>query len=784
MMNTNTAQYTRPLVVKAIFNIRRLWLLLFTLITLLLGWQASKIQLAASFESMIPHQHPFIQKYFEHKADLESGNVIRIVVEQAEGTIFDANYLQVVQQVNDSVFFLPGVDRSSLLSVWSPAARWNEVTAEGFDGGQLIPSTYNGSSASLDQLRKNIERSSYVGSLIANDFRSTMVYVPLIEQNPQTGETLDYQAFSDQLEAEIRDKFQTDKVRIHISGFAKKVGDLLDGIVQILFFSLGTLTITTVLLFIYSRCLRSTLAPLLCSVVAVIWQLGLLSTLGFKLDAYSVLVPFLVFAIAVSHGVQIINGIAHESAYGKNKLQCAEETFLHIYKPGMIALLSDGIGFATLMIIQITVIQELAIAASMGIAVIILTNLILLPVLMSYLGVSKHCIEHAQYKKTANSALWNSLARFSQATPAKSALLITCGLVVLGIWGSQGLHIGDIEKGAPELRPDSRYNQDVAYLNNHYSASSDLLTVMVETADNQCNTYPVMAAMERFQLHMRNVPGVQSIESMVDTAKLAITGVNEGNPKWFSLQRNKDALNNAVAEVPPSWMNAKCNLVSIFISLEDHKADTLKQVTQSIRQWSESNPSDNFNLQLAAGNAGIEAATNEVIEVAQYEMLAYVYGVVCLLCLIMFRSLKAVLCVVLPLTLTTLLCQALMAWLGIGVKVATLPVIALGVGIGVDYGIYIYSRLQSYLDLGHSLTDSFRETLLTTGKAVSFTGITLALGVATWILSPIQFQADMGILLTFMFLWNMLGALILIPALTWLFHKNSQQVSHASQFSS
>ncbi|WP_432474741.1 efflux RND transporter permease subunit [Amphritea sp. HPY] len=784
MMNTNTAHYTRPLVVKAIFNIRRIWLLLFTLITLLLGWQASKIQLAASFESMIPHQHPFIQKYFEHKADLESGNVIRIVVEQAEGDIFDANYLKVVQQVNDSVFFLPGVDRSSLLSVWSPAARWNEVTAEGFDGGQLIPSTYNGSSASLDQLRKNIERSSYVGSLIANDFRSTMVYVPLIERNPQTGETLDYQAFSDQLEVEIRDKFQTAKVRIHISGFAKKVGDLLDGIVQILFFSLGTLTITAVLLFIYSRCLRSTLAPLLCSVVAVIWQLGLLSTLGFKLDAYSVLVPFLVFAIAVSHGVQIINGVAHESAYGKNKLRCAEETFLHIYKPGMIALLSDGIGFATLMIIQITVIQELAIAASMGIAVIILTNLILLPILMSYLGVSKDCIEHAQYKKTANSALWNSLARFSQATPAKSALLITCGLVLLGVWGSQGLHIGDIEKGAPELRPDSRYNQDVGYLNNHYSASSDLLTVMVETADNQCNTYPVMTAMERFQLHMRNVPGVQSVESMVDTAKLAITGVNEGNPKWFSLQRNKDALNNAVAEVPPGWMNAKCNLVSIFISLEDHKAETLKQVIHSIRQWSESNPGDNFNLQLAAGNAGIEAATNEVIEVAQYEMLAYVYGVVCLLCLIMFRSLKAVLCVVLPLTLTTLLCQALMAWLGIGVKVATLPVIALGVGIGVDYGIYIYSRLQSYLDLGHSLSDSFRETLLTTGKAVSFTGITLALGVATWILSPIQFQADMGILLTFMFLWNMLGALILIPALTWLLHKNSQQASLASQFSS
>lgn len=779
-MNTQDSSfdYHRPAVVKSIFNFRIIWLLTFLLITFVLVWQASKIELAASFENMMPREHPFIQKYFEHKADLESGNTIRIVVENTQGDIFNAEYLQVVQEVNDSVFYLAGVDRSSLLSLWSPAARWSEVTAEGFDGGQLIPSSYNGSSASLEQLRKNIERSSYVGSLIANDYRSSMVSVPLIENDPTTGESIDYQRLSEQLESEIRNKFQNENISIHISGFAKKVGDLLDGIVQIIYFSLGTLTITGVLLFMYSRCLRSTIAPLVCSIIAVIWQLGLLSALGFKLDAYSVLVPFLVFAIAISHSVQIINAIAHEAAYGKNKIQCAEETFLHLYKPGMIALLSDGIGFATLMIIKITVIQELAIAASLGIAVIVLTNLILLPILMSYSGVSKGCIEHAQYNKTAKSKLWDAIASFSQAKQAKGALIGAVILVGVGVWGSQGLHIGDIAKGAPELRPDSRYNQDVNYLNGHYSASSDLLTVMVETADGYCNSYSVMADMERFQLHIKNVPGVQGVESMVDTAKLAITGINEGNPKWFSLQRNKDALNNAISGVPAGWVNAKCNLASIFISLEDHKADTLKQVITAIKNWSAANESKEYNLALATGNAGIEAATNEVIEVAQYEMLVYVYGVVSLLCFVMFRSVKAVICVVLPLTLTSLLCQALMAWMGIGVKVATLPVIALGVGIGVDYGIYIYSRLQSYLAQGHSLTESFREALLTTGKAVSFTGITLALGVATWILSPIQFQADMGILLTFMFLWNMIGALILIPALTWLL--KPKQVSGVS----
>jgi len=155
-----------------------------------------------------------------------------------------------------------------------------------------------------------------------------------------------------------------------------------------------------------------------------------------------------------------------------------------------------------------------------------------------------------------------------------------------------------------------------------------------------------------------------------------------------------------------------------------------------------------------------------VIADAQTLMLIFVYIVVSVLCFITFRSIRAIICIITPLALTSILCQALMAQMGIGVKVATLPVIALGVGIGVDYGIYIYSRLEALLIEGKNLHEAFFQTLKTTGKAVSFTGLTLAIGVGTWIWSPIKFQADMGILLTFMFLWNMFGALLLLPALS------------------
>ena len=179
---------------------------------------------------------------------------------------------------------------------------------------------------------------------------------------------------------------------------------------------------------------------------------------------------------------------------------------------------------------------------------------------------------------------------------------------------------------------------------------------------------------------------------------------------------------------------------------------------------------------MAIGNSGIEAATNSVIESAQYKMLLWVYGVVIVLVFITFRSLRTVACIVLPLMLTTIMSQGLMATLGIGVKVATLPVIALGVGIGVDYGIYIYAKMKEGLERGMHLNECYKYALDNTGKAVGFTGLTLAIGVATWIFSPIKFQADMGILLTFMFIWNMLGALILIPALARLFARFGKRI--------
>jgi predicted RND superfamily exporter protein len=761
------------LVERLLFNHRRIILGICVLLSLLLGYQALGLKLNAAFEKMIPTDHPYVQNYLQNRGQLgEGGNTLRIAIEVRQGSIFDAAYLETVKKINDEVFLLPGVDRSYMKSLWTPATRWIGVTEEGFDGGPVVPDNYDGSAGSLEQVRQNVERSGEIGRLVAANFKSSIVLLPLQETASDEGQPLDYNALSSQLE-QIRAKYETDNIKIHITGFAKVVGDLIDGMRQMQLFFAATLVICGIVLFWYTRCIRSTLLVLLCSIIAVVWLLGLLPTLGFDLDPYSILVPFLVFAIGLSHGAQKMNGIMQDIGRGADKLVAARFTFRRLFLTGLMALVADAVGFAVLMIIRIPVIQDLAVAATLGVLTLIFTNLILLPILLSYTGVSKAAAlrEAANDKfsqldaQHARHPFWAFLDRFTERKWASGAIIVAVILGVAGFAVSLHVKIGDLNPGAPELRAESRYNSDNRFMVSNFSASSDKYVVMVKTPQYFCANYQTLVAVDALEAQLQQLPGVVSTTSLAALSKQAAAGMNEGSMTWYETPRNQGLLNAIITRAPRELFNQNCDLLTVYVYLKDHKADTLTSVVQTVERFAATHNTDQIQFLNAAGNAGIEAATNIVVKRSNVQMLFMVYAAVIALCFITFRSWRAVVCTVLPLMLTSILCEALMVGLNIGVKVATLPVIALGVGIGVDYALYILSVTLANLRNGSSLSDAYYLALQSTGKVVVMTGITLGIAVLTWVLSPIKFQADMGILLGFMFIWNMAGALILVPAL-------------------
>jgi predicted RND superfamily exporter protein len=754
---------------KHLFAHRATVLALFVILSGWLAWHAVLLKPDASFQKMVPASHPYIANYFKYENELRPlGNVVRIAVEAEQGDIYSREYLDTLKKITDEVFYIPGVDRGNLKSLWTPNVLWMEVTEAGMAGGQIIPQGFDGSAQSIAEVRANVARSGRIGSLVAADQRSSIVLVPLLEKDPDTGARLDYGQFSARLEALVREKYGKHGIRVHITGFAKVVGDLIAGARAIGLFFAITFGMTVALLLWYSRCWRSTLATVFCCSLAVLWQLGIVQLLGFGLDPYSILVPFLTFAIGVSHAVQNINTMAVTRLSGKSNLETARLTFRQLFMPGAIALLCDAVGFSTLLVIDIGVIRELAISASVGVAVIILTKMFLLPVLMSMIGVSDACLRHQARKQAGAYRVARWLSRFAE--PRFARVAVALALLILGVaWTmSRDLKIGDLDPGAPELRADSRYNRDSAFVSGHYATSPDVFVVMVKTAAGECGSYPVAEKVDSFQWEMENTPGVESTNSLFYGMKQIIANSNGGDLRWAAISRNRFVTNAAQRMLPSELYSNDCSMVPVMIFLADHKAETLTRVVAAAEAFAASNNDKDAGFVLAGGNSGIEAATNIVIGQAQTEMLVLVYGIVALLVWAEFRSWRVTLCIMLPLYITSALCEAIMAKLGLGVKVATLPVIALGIGIGVDYGIYIYSRLEHFLERGMVLKQAYLETLKGTGAAVVLTGVTLALGVLTWVWSDIKFQADMGLLLTFMFLWNMVGAIVMIPALAAL----------------
>jgi predicted RND superfamily exporter protein len=776
---------------RLVFNHRRAVLALCALLTFVLAALAvARLGLNASFEKMIPRSHPYIQNYLEQRSELRGlGNSLRIVVAAADGDIYQAKYLETLKRIHDEVFLTPGVDRAWVKSLWAPGVRWTEVTEEGFRGGPVMPDNYDGSAAATEQLRANLARANLVGSLVGQDLRSSMLVVPLLDRDPGTGQRLDVHALARAIE-QIRTRHEADgAVRVHVVGFAKLVGDLIDGLLQVgLYFGLAAL-VAAAIIYGYTRCTRSTLLVLACSLVAVAWQLGLVAAFGFELDPYSILVPFLVFAIGVSHGAQKMNGIMQDIGRGAHRLVAARFTFRRLFLAGLTALLADAVGFGVLMLIDIPVIRELALAASLGVAVLIVTNLILLPVLLSYAGVSADAAARSLRAEAAGAAapgalqrLWRGLERFVEPRFAWSAIAVAALLTAGGLVASRHLAIGDLDPGAPELRADSRYNRDNAYINAHYALSSDTFAVIVRTGKEGCLKYATLVEADRLAWTLQQVPGVQTTVALTNAVRQITAGSNEGSPKWLTIARNQDVLNYGAQQASvnnPELFNADCSVMPVIAYLADHRADTLDRVVAAADAFATAHSTPEHQFLLAAGSAGIEAATNIVVRQAWTQMLLWVYAAVIVLAFITFRSWRAVVVAIVPLVVTSVLCEALMVALGIGVKVATLPVVALGVGIGVDYALYLLSVQLAQQRLGVPLAAAYAQALKFTGKVVALVGITLAAGVLTWALSPIKFQADMGLLLAFMFLWNMVGAVVLIPALSHVLLRARQPVARA-----
>jgi hypothetical protein len=682
--------------------------------------------------------------------------------------------METLRQVTEEVFYIKGVERSSVTSLFTPNVRYNEVVEDGFRGGNIVSADFAGTPEQLALVRENLLKSDWVGRIVANDQSAAMVVATLQENDPETGQRLDLQEVARALEA-IRAKYESGGTTVHIIGFAKAMGDIAAGAAGVLVFFGVAFVVTAILLYWYSGSLVLTSLALICAIVPVIWLLGLLPVFGLGLDPMSILVPFLIFSIAVSHAVQMTNAWKLETLHGADGVTASTHSFEKLFIPGATALLANAFGFMVIAFVDIEIVRELAYTATIGVTVMIITNKVLLPILMSYYRFSPEEASKLSGKETAGDWLWERLGPLASRRTAWVVLLAGLALLAFGISQARHRHIGDLGTGVPELKPDARYNRDVEMIVSHFSIGVDNLQIIAVAKaesedDSPCVDRDVMERVEDFEFQMRQVEGVATVRSLSGFVKTMTQSFAETFARWRMLPESRAQIAQGVGyatRLGNEFMDSRCTAMPINIYTVDHQATTIATIVDRIHAFKAAGgDTERIEFRLASGNVGVMAATNEAVHAADKWVNLALFISVGILCLLTFRSLRLTLCVIIPLALVTVLCNALMAMLDIGLKVNTLPVVALGVGVGVDYGIYLFERIKHEMShSGLSLADAYVEALKQRGTASLFTAVTMTISVATWYFSALKFQADMGILLAFMFLVNVFGAILLAPAL-------------------
>lgn len=742
-------------------------------LTIVFALSALRMKLAPNLTKMLPQGHPYVKTHNAIRDVFGGVNSFALEVSVKDGTIFTRDTLQKIKDISDAFLVTRGIDKYKVFSIASRKAKYMSAGAWGMETRPLIVGEVpKDGSPEMEELKRNIyTNDQYYGSLVSLDGRSAVILGEYYEHYT------DYVAVYEDLER-IRNQYEDGKTSIHvgaihISGWPHLLGSIIKTLPEMFAIFGVTLLIVMGLFYYWFGSLRGMLAPILASLTSIVWTVGFAGMIGIDLDPMTIVVPFLILAIGASHCAQKTRRFFEEYAVRGDPLVSAEETIAWLILPALAAILTDIAAFASLMLIPIRMIQEMAVVCTFGVASVIFTDIALVPLLFAVLPPKRQKLK----EEGAEGFLGRVMTSFGhlalRPVPRYAVLAVTLGLLVGSTFLSRQIQIGDIKPGTPIYWPWQRINLDAAHIAERFLGADYLYVVMEGSEKNSTMDPEVLKAMDRYQRFIATDPNVGAAVSLVDIMKRINVKLHEDDPKWGFIP---DTVQETMGLMYMWWSGADPGdldryltydnrLANITVLCKNRLGDTLRDVLGKSKAYIAENPVKAAQFRLAGGVVGTQAAVNEVLSEVQsnnvFEMLVIVFFFTAAT----FRSVSVGLLTMLPLAVGTFLMFAFMYLAEIDLNINTLPVAALGIGIGVDYAIYMVARiLDEYRRVG-TLDEAFALSLPTTGKTVFLTAVTFAAGVITWTLSSMRFQALMGLLLGFLFMACMLATLILVPSL-------------------
>lgn len=753
--------------------------------TILWATQIPKLSITTSFEDLLPQTHPYIKVHNELRQIFGGANFLVMLIDVKEGDIYNQETLKKVKYVSEELLGIPGVDRYKILSIAQSKLKNFKYTSWGIESFPLMWPEVPKNEQEMKTLKNAIwSNPRYYGSFVSFDGKRTMIMADFFE------EELDYEIIYEELNR-LRNEVEDENHDMYIVGYPMHIGTIRHMVDQVNYILVGTAIVIPFLLFLAYRSVWGTFLVPSAGVISGIWGLGFMGMLGYNLDPLIFVMPFLIALMAFRHSHQLYNRFYEEYIYHGDKEQCARTVIEGMFLPGVTSVVTDAFGVAIVAIAPIPLLQNVAISCAFWSIITVFIGLIFTPLIMVYCPISKRFMRHVEKERLEEKERKGISNRFADwlgpwliARRGRVTVLVIVTIILcFSYYWSEKLIVGDATVGSNYLYDTSRYNQDCINLNQTHPMISPLYIIVAGDKREVIKQVKIFKDVHNFTRYMMKNSGSIGAANLIQTLFGVTQGMHGNDPKWYGFPDNdREALGIftvlATSGDPGDmdrFIDYHDRYTNIALYYRDKTGPTIEKAIGAAKNFiskvSVMDEVEDAAYKMAGGVIGVEAAINETVAEKQLQTLLIALAGVFVFCAINFRSIKAGLVLMLPLALSNFMAFAYMAINNIGLSISTLPVSAAGIGMGVDYGIYLVARLEEEKnrDPNRTIEDALIRTIQTYGKSIIYIAGTLVLGLLVWVLSPLKFQAQMGLMLAVILFLNCLGAIFLVPVLTLLF---------------
>ncbi len=750
----------------------RTWVVMaVAVLTAVMGWLASHVEVKTVFSDLLPKNHPYVAVNQQFKSTFGGSNMVSIMIEVKEGDIFKPSVLAKVQKITVGLQQVDSVDTYQIISIASKKIKEVRASTEGVESRPIMWPELPKGPAEMAVLKEAVLNNPLIyGPYVSMDLKATLITADFLDGD------INYSKAFEQIMSLVKEA-DGDGVMVRVVGEPVLYGWVnyyLDETIQIFFAAIASLVI---ILLLITRTWHGTVLPLLAGVISAIWALGAAKLMGFHLDPLVIVVAFLITAQAISNSVQLISRYDDEIAHGaSSSAAAAVASAKNLFKPSMLAIVADAGCVLVVALTPIPMLEKISYIGTVWIFSIFISALVMTPVMLSFFSGRGGFVHPLNIRPVLEAILRGCAAVVTTRTRYIVLGLAGITFLVSG-WYAFNLKVGDANPGSPILWPDSSYNRDATDINRQFQGSDRMFVVVAGKEKGAMREPEVLQSMANFQRYMEAQPEVGGSISLADILPQVRRVLREGNPMYAEL--GNDAGENSeltymfVSGSDPGDMDryadadAKNGAVTLFF--RDHQGETIRTAVARVQDYVAQNPMDKADYLLAGGLVGVLAAVNEVILAGQIEAIALALLVLVVCCTVTYRSTVAGVFFMIPVMLSNTITFSYMAWHGIGMNINTLPVVALGIGLGVDYTFYIVDGIREELHHNPNVERAIVKALSSAGRGVLVTALTLITSVGLWSFSSLRLQADMGLLIALWLFISAFSALFIMPAIVYVF---------------